>query len=68
MNSPSGTKLRPGLKITELIKQAEFENSNSAPLLFRSRSRCQDWSKKRWEKLNPILIQAEIHAAAKKTS
>ena len=31
----TGTKLRPGLRITELLKQAEFENSDSTPLFIR---------------------------------
>ncbi|KAJ2986652.1 hypothetical protein HDV02_006622, partial [Globomyces sp. JEL0801] len=73
----TGTKLRPGLKITELLKQAGFENNDSTPLLIRysdavlpifkkpKTSHHSEERKKRWEELNPILIQAEIDAAAK---
>jgi hypothetical protein len=73
----TGNKLRPGLKITELLKQDGFENSDSTPLLIKyadallpainkpKTSHHSEERKKRWEELNPILIQAEIDAATK---
>ena len=73
----TGTKLRPGLKIRELLKQSGFENSDLTPLLIRyadallpltkktKTSHHSEERKKRWEELNPILIQAEIDAAEK---
>ena len=73
----NGTKLRPGLKIRELLKQSGFENSDLTPLLIRyadallpltkktKTSHHSEERKKRWEDLNPILIQAEIDAAEK---
>ena len=73
----TGTKLRPGLKIRELLKQSGFENSDLTPLLIRDADALLPLTKKtktfhpseerrkRWEELNPILIQAEIDAAEK---
>jgi hypothetical protein len=73
----TGTKLRPGLTFHELFKQAGYEKSDLSPFFIR----CADSAlpvvkkpktphhseerKNRWEALNPILIQAEIDAAAK---
>jgi len=72
----TGTKLRPGLKIRELLKQSGFENSDLTPLLIRyadalpiikkpKTSHHSVERRKRWDELNPILIQAEIDAAEK---
>ena len=73
----TGTKLRPGLKIRELLKQSGFENSDLTPLLIRyadallpltkktKTSHPSEERRKRWEELNPILIQAEMDAAEK---
>ena len=72
----TGTKLRPGLKIRELLKQSGFENSDLTPLLIRyadalpvikkpKTSHHSEEKRKRWEELNAILIQAEIDAAEK---
>ena len=72
----TGTKLRPGLKISELVKPP-FQNDGDIPLLIRyadallpltkktKTSHHSEERKKRWEELNPILIQAEIDAAEK---
>lgn len=61
----TGTKLGPGLKITELIKQSGFENSVSTPLLIRyvdvvlpvNKETHTSENRKRWNQLNPILIE-----------
>ena len=68
----TGTKLRPGLKIRELLEQSGFENSDLTPLLIRyadalpiikkpKTSHHSVERRKRWDELNPILIQAEIN-------
>jgi hypothetical protein len=73
----TGTKLRPGLTFDELFKQSGYKNSDLSPLLIRcaasalsvvkkpNTSHHSEERKKRWEELNPILIQAEIDAAAR---
>ena len=67
----TGTKLRPGLKIRELLKQSGFENSDLTPLLIRyvddvlpviKKTHKSEDRKRRWDELNPILIEV----AAKK--
>jgi hypothetical protein len=72
----TGTKLRPHMNISELLKPP-FQNDGDNPLLIRyadavlpivkkpKTSHRSEERKKRWEELNPILIQAEIEAAAK---
>jgi len=72
----AGTKLRPGLKISELVKPP-FQNDDSSPLLIRyadallplpkktKKSHHSEERKKRWDELNLILIQAETDAAEK---
>jgi len=72
----SGTKLRPGLKIAELVKPP-FQNDDNSPLLIRYADALLPLTKKtktfhpseerrkRWEELNAILIQAEIDNAEK---
>ena len=72
----TGTKLRPGLKITELLKSNEFINNYDNPLLIRydddsllpiikktKTSHPSEERRERWQELNAILIQAEIDAA-----
>ncbi|KAJ2988338.1 hypothetical protein HDV02_005636 [Globomyces sp. JEL0801] len=73
----TGTKLKGDIKIRELLEQSGFENTDLAPLLIRyadallphtkktKTSHHSEERKKRWEELNPILIQAEIDAAEK---
>jgi hypothetical protein len=73
----SGTKLKGDMKIMALINASGFINKYDNPLLFRyadavlpivkkpKTSHHSEERKKRWEELNPILIQAEINAAAK---
>ena len=71
----TGTKLRPHMKISELVKPP-FQNDGDYPLLIRyadalpvikkpKTSHHSEERKRRWEELNPILIQAEIDAAEK---
>ena len=71
----TGTKLRPHMKISELVNPP-FHNDGDIPLLIRyadalpvvkkpKTSHHSEERKKRWEELNPILIQAEIDAAEK---
>jgi hypothetical protein len=72
----TGTKLRPGFKISELVKPP-FQNDGDYPLLIRyaddalpvvkkpKTSHHSEERKKRWDELNAILIQAEIDAAEK---
>ncbi|KAK6094119.1 hypothetical protein MT418_005931 [Batrachochytrium dendrobatidis] len=73
----TGTKLKGDMKINALIKASEFFNNYDNPLLIRyadallpvikkpKTSHHSEERKKRWEELNPILIQAEIDAATK---
>ena len=73
----TGTKLKGDLKISDLIKSNGFINNYDNPLLIRyadailpivkkpKTSHHSEERKKRWEELNPILIQAEIDAAEK---
>lgn len=73
----TGTKLKGDLKINALIKASEFINNYDNPLLIRyvdalvpvikkpKTSHHSEERRKRWEDLNPILIQAEIDAAAR---
>jgi hypothetical protein len=72
----TGTKLKPRLKISELVKPP-FQNDDDNPLLIRYADALLPLTKKtktfhppeerrkRWEELNAILIQAEIDAAEK---
>lgn len=69
----TGTKLRPGLKIRELLNQSGFENSDLTPLLIRyaedvipvfKKTHKSEDRKRRWDELNPILI--EVAATSKK--
>jgi hypothetical protein len=72
----TGTKLKGDIKITELLKQTGFENSDLNPLLIRydddsllpiikkpKTSHPSEERRERWQELNAILIQAEIDAA-----
>ena len=72
----TGTKLKGDIKITSLVKSNGFINNYDNPLLIRyadalpvikkpKTSHHSEERKKRWEELNPILIQAEIDAAEK---
>jgi hypothetical protein len=71
----TGTKLRPHMRISELVKPP-FQNDGDNPLLIRyadalpvvkKTKTCHpsEERRKRWEELNAILIQAEIDAAEK---
>ena len=72
----TGTKLKPHMKLAELLKPV-FVNDGDTPLLIRyadavlpvikktKTSHQSEERKKRWEDLNPILIQAKIDAAEK---
>jgi len=72
LHRDTGTKLRPGLKISELVKPP-FQNDDNSPLLIRyaddallvvkKTHKSQD-RKRRWDELNPILI--EVAAKNKK--
>jgi hypothetical protein len=72
----TGTKLKGDIRITALIKSNGFVNNYDNPLLIRyadalpvikkpKTSHHSEERKRRWEELNPILIQAEIDAAEK---
>ena len=73
----TGTKLKGDIKITSLVKSNGFINNYDNPLLITyadallpltkktKTSHHSEERKKRWEELNPILIQAEIDAAEK---
>ena len=73
----TGTKLKGDMKVMALINTSGFINNYDNPLLLRyadavlpvikktKTSHHSEERKKRWEELNPILIQAEIDAAAK---
>lgn len=74
----TGTKLRPHMKISELVNPP-FHNDGDIPLLIRyadalpvvkkpKTSHHSEERKKRWEELNPILIQAEIERVERRIS
>jgi hypothetical protein len=66
LHSYTGTKLRPGLQISELLKPP-FQNDDNNPLLIRyaddilpviKKSHHSEARKRRWDELNPKLIEA----------
>jgi hypothetical protein len=62
----SGLKLKPGLKLSTLLAEKKFENSDDFPLLLRyaeeilpvvqKKTHHSEDRKRRWDELNPILI------------
>ncbi len=71
----TGTKLKGDMKIKDLINSSAFLNNYDNPLLIRDAhtllpiikkpktTHQSEERRKRWEELNPILIQAKIDAA-----
>ena len=69
----TGTKLRPGLKISELVKPP-FQNDDISPLLIRyaddvlpviKKAHHSEARKRRWDEINPVLLEAAAKSKKK---